>query len=200
MISAHTALQVVWPHALTPVQYCSSFSISKQCATKRERVYHNTFVCFRSKRQTRCEKQRRRCCTFFLLKVCNPWYCPKHPPPKQKCLKPCRLLFAWSKVGTGFHGTLSGNVYCSSKRILDDIRAFKGMEPAEADEDETGRDETATPQARRSSCVRSHQSCCVCCALYDESNESFRDRECPGEKRQIISRGRLSRPWRSTRL
>lgn len=80
-------------------------------------------------------------------------------PPDEKtqlhesaCVWPFRLLFCWSKVGTGFHGTLSGNVYCSSKKILDHIRAFKGMEPAEAegeDEGEAGRDETATPQARR---------------------------------------------------
>lgn len=65
----------------------------------------------------------------------------------------CVCVFSLpNKVGTGFHGTLSGNVYCSSKRILDDIRAFKGMEPAEAegeDEDKAGRSETSTPQARR---------------------------------------------------
>eukprot|EP00752_Nemacystus_decipiens_P002251 g2132.t2 len=41
------------------------------------------------------------------------------------------------KVGTGFHGTLAGNVYCSSTKILDDIRAFKGMQPViEAEEDD----------------------------------------------------------------
>ncbi|CAM9132274.1 unnamed protein product, partial [Ectocarpus sp. 12 AP-2014] len=45
------------------------------------------------------------------------------------------------KVGTGFHGTLAGNVYLSSKKVLDDIRVFKGMEPAPAEEDEEDQDE-----------------------------------------------------------
>lgn len=65
---------------------------------------------------------------------------------------------AVKQVGTGFHGTLAGNVYCSSSRVLDDIRAFKGMQPAveaevpegddleEAGQDGTGR---STSQARR---------------------------------------------------
>lgn len=44
------------------------------------------------------------------------------------------LLLACSQVGTGFHGTLPGNVYCFRPHILDDIRAFKGMEPAPQDE------------------------------------------------------------------
>lgn len=59
------------------------------------------------------------------------------------------------KVGTGFHGTLAGNVYLSSKKVLDDIRVFKGMEPAPAEEDEEDQDEdegegeAASPQVRR---------------------------------------------------
>lgn len=44
------------------------------------------------------------------------------------------LFLACSQVGTGFHGTLPGNVYCFRPHILDDIRAFKGMEPAPQDE------------------------------------------------------------------
>lgn len=39
-------------------------------------------------------------------------------------------------MGTGFHGTLSGNVYCSRKSILDEIRAYKGMEPAREEEED----------------------------------------------------------------
>lgn len=67
----------------------------------------------------------------------------------------CRLSYALPRlydvlvqVGTGFHGTLAGNAYCFSKRILDEIRAFKGMEPAEVDEDELTGDVSATRQAR----------------------------------------------------
>lgn len=53
---------------------------------------------------------------------------------------------ACKQVGTGFHGTLAGNAYCMSKRILDEIRAFKGMEAAEEDEDEPAGDVSATHQ------------------------------------------------------
>lgn len=40
------------------------------------------------------------------------------------------------KVGTGFHGTLSGNVYRSRKTVLDEIRAYKGMEVVREEDDE----------------------------------------------------------------
>lgn len=59
------------------------------------------------------------------------------------------------QVGTGFHGTLAGNVYCSSARVLDDIRALKGMQPAvEAegdDQEEAGQGDAgrSTSQARK---------------------------------------------------
>lgn len=39
-------------------------------------------------------------------------------------------------MGTGFHGTLAGNVYHCRKNIFDDIRAYKGMEPALPEEEE----------------------------------------------------------------
>ena len=52
------------------------------------------------------------------------------------------------QVGTGFHGTLAGNAYCFSKKILDEIRAFKGMEAAEPDEDEPADDGSRARQVR----------------------------------------------------
>lgn len=70
-------------------------------------------------------------------------------------LSTCGWQLLSNQVGTGFHGTLSGNVYCSSAKILDDIRAFKGMPPAvEAegdDQEEAGQGDTgrSTSQARR---------------------------------------------------
>lgn len=51
------------------------------------------------------------------------------------------------QVGTGFHGTLAGNAYCFSKKILDEIRAFKGMEAAEEEEAEQAGDGSPTHQA-----------------------------------------------------
>lgn len=44
------------------------------------------------------------------------------------------------KVGTGFHGTLSGNVYRSRKAVLDEVRAYKGMEVVREENDEDDED------------------------------------------------------------
>ena len=64
------------------------------------------------------------------------------------CVNRCLALYdVLVQVGTGFHGTLAGNAYCFSKRILDEIRAFKGMEAAEEDDDEPPGDGLATHQA-----------------------------------------------------
>ena len=71
-------------------------------------------------------------------------------------------------MGTGFHGTLAGNVYCSSKKVLDDIRAFKGMQPAVEEEEAAGegeedQDETTarSPQVRR----RKGEGRCIVCSV-----------------------------------
>lgn len=62
-------------------------------------------------------------------------------------------------MGTGFHGTLAGNVYSSSKKILDEIRAFKGLPPDDSDgdevHDEVDPSEAATRQVRRGA-IRKH--------------------------------------------
>lgn len=46
------------------------------------------------------------------------------------------------------HGTLAGNVYCFSEKVLDEIRSLKGMEPAKPDQDELGDGTSTNPQAR----------------------------------------------------
>lgn len=68
-------------------------------------------------------------------------------------MRTCACAVRVKKVGTGFHGTLAGNVYSSSKKVLDEIRAFKGMPPDDSDDDEVQDEmnpyEAATRQVKR---------------------------------------------------
>lgn len=75
--------------------------------------------------------------------VCMCVWCvvPSTPPGSPSVLENPTIfptLRRFIQIGTGFHGTLAGNVYCTSGKLLDDIRKFKGMPPVRSDEETRG--------------------------------------------------------------